>query len=122
TKLEQAGVAGLDPLVASSVLTRTAHMVNLYRHGGMFDMPDRETTTDTLAATLQRIFFPDNGSDIEISQRPDRTPRDSSSASLGRASLRTSPAREDVLSASSALFAQRVYNLDWMNVMTEHDS
>jgi len=119
TKLEQAGVAGLDPLVASSVLTRTAHMVNLYRHRGMFDMPDRETTTDTLAATLQRIFFPDNGSDIEISQRPDRTPRDSSAASLGRASLRTSPVREDVLTASSALFAERGYHRVGMDVIAE---
>ncbi|MGV0849677.1 TetR/AcrR family transcriptional regulator [Mycolicibacterium phlei] len=119
TKLAQAGVASLDPLVASSVLTRTAHMVNLYRHRGMFDMPDRETTTKTLAATLQRIFFPDNSSDIEISMRPDQTSRDLATESPGRASLRTSPVREDVLTVSSALFAERGYHRVGMDSIAE---
>ncbi|EKF21668.1 bacterial regulatory s, tetR family protein [Mycolicibacterium hassiacum DSM 44199] len=109
-RLARAGVVGMDPLVASAVLTRIAHMVNLYRYRGMFDMPDRDATAAAVAATLQRIFFPEGGSDVDVPPRSGEPTPAPPATVLTATDARRSPVREDVLTVSSALFAERGYH------------
>lgn len=107
----------LDPRDAAAALLRISHMVNLYRYRGLFDLPSRTATSDALAITLQLMLFPDTPTSI-ISARcgpqstcPDRavvgTARPRYPAVTSHAD--DSPVRQDVLSVSSTLFAERGY-------------
>lgn len=116
-RLTGIGITGLDPRDAAAALLRISHMVNLYRYRGMFDLPSRTETSDALAIALQLMLFPDTPTSVIATGRePDsaRSPR----AVLGDAQPRQpaaathgddAPTRQDVLSVSSTLFAERGY-------------
>ena len=117
-RLTGIGITGLDPTDAASALMRISHMVNLYRYRGMFDLPSRTTTSDALAIALQLMLFPDTPSEA-ITAGPRSTldklvPLSECVADSERPAASTAvsddwPARQDVLSVSSALFAERGY-------------
>jgi len=116
-RLTGIGITGLDPTDAASALMRISHMVNLYRFRGMFDLPSRTTTSDALAVALQLMLFPDTPSEViaagpppdldELAPLPERVAESERPAISADAD--DWPARQDVLSVSSALFAERGY-------------
>jgi len=107
----------LDPRDAAAALMRIAHMVNLYRYRGMFDLPSRTATSEALAITLQLMLFPDTPTSvISVGREPEgalRAGAASSGAQPRYPAVTThaddSPVRQDVLSVSSTLFAERGY-------------
>ncbi|BBZ59196.1 TetR/AcrR family transcriptional regulator [Mycolicibacterium monacense] len=107
---------GLEHDDALAALMRIPHMVNLYRHRGMFPLPSREGVSDSLAIALQLMLYPDTPVDIICAAFPDRSggsaapptavaPVDGAVESAGD----LSPVRRDVLAASSQLFAEHGY-------------
>jgi AcrR family transcriptional regulator len=103
-RLSSAQVRGLDLADAAAALMRIPHMVNLYRHRGMFGLPSRGAVSTALAIAMQSMLFPEPASRTRSeSTVPDPT---STVASGGQ---KTPPIRQDVLAAGSRLFAERGY-------------
>jgi AcrR family transcriptional regulator len=103
-RLRSAPVCGLAFDDAAAALMRLPHMVNLYRHRGMYGLPSRTTVSTSLAIAIQAMLFPDAAgktSSVTIEPGPTAT---APSVATGQA---ISPIRQDVLWASSALFAER---------------
>lgn len=93
----------LDDAVAA--IMRLPHMVNLYRHRGMYGLPSRTIVSTSLAVALQAMLFPSAGEMTSVTIAPGPT---ATAPSVADAQA-ISPIRQDVLWASSALFAERGY-------------
>jgi AcrR family transcriptional regulator len=112
-RIRAAGITGMDPAAAAIALLRISHMVNLYRYRGMFGLTSAATTSESLAIAMQLLLFPETPVDV-IGANP---PHGSSSDAIplpARADTapepdELSPIRQDVLSASSMLFAEHGY-------------
>ena len=117
-RVQAADLTGLDPDDAAAALMRIPHMVHLYRRRAMFPLPDRTVTSWSLTVALQLMLFPDTPADALPAARPhDLDMAASPSPVRGRvgstpsAAVRPpSPIAQDVLSVSSALFAERGYH------------
>jgi AcrR family transcriptional regulator len=108
----------LDSDDAAAVLGRIPHMVHLYRYRAMFPLPDRATVTWSLTIALQLMLFPETTDDVLQAVAPRgtnacaRTPLralDSAPAATAIIEASGSPVPQDVLSVSSALFAESGY-------------
>jgi len=117
-KLRDGGVSGIDPADAAAALLRIAHMVNLFRFRGMFGLKSRTHTSASLAIAMQLLLFPETPADTIASVataspaqvRDPTVPPGLDHELLAEADpLSVSPIRRDVLSAGSALFAERGY-------------
>jgi AcrR family transcriptional regulator len=116
-RLRGARLRGLDPDDAAAALMRIPHMVHLYRYRAMFPLPARAVVSWSLTIALQLMLFPDTPADVLRAAAPpdvgaSATPlvvadRAESTPDVVDAPL--SPIRQDVLSVSSALFAERGY-------------
>jgi AcrR family transcriptional regulator len=93
-------------------------MVHLYRYRSMFPLPAHATVTWSLTVALQLMLFPETPADVlqEVAPRVTnacvRTPLrvlDSAPAATAIIAASGSPIPQDVLSVSSALFAERGY-------------
>jgi AcrR family transcriptional regulator len=105
-RLRSARVPGLELDDAAAAIMRLPHMVNLYRHRGMYGLPSRTTVSTSLAIALQAMLFPHSAGEttsVTIASGPTAT-----APSIADAQT-ISPIRQDVLWASSALFAERGY-------------
>jgi AcrR family transcriptional regulator len=102
-RLRSADVRGLDLADAAAALMRIPHMVNLYRHRGMYELPSKTVVSRSLAITMQSMLFPAAAIADTVTTGSSATVR---VTSAGNAS---SPIRQDVLSAGSQLFAERGY-------------
>jgi AcrR family transcriptional regulator len=103
---------------AAAVVGRIPHMVHLYEYRAMFPLPARATVTWSLTFALQLMLFPETPADIlrtVAPQAPTALVRMRPPAIDGAAATPTvtepagSPIAQDVLSVSSALFAERGY-------------
>ncbi len=103
-RLRSAPVHGLDFDDAAAALMRLPHMVNLYRYRGMYGLPSRTTVSTSLAIVLQAMLFPDDPAVQTTSATLPSSPPAAGPMAHGR--LERSPIRQDVLLASSALFAE----------------
>lgn len=116
-RLRHAPLDGLDLHDAAAVLGRIPHMVNLYRHRAMFPLPDRSVVSWSLTVALQLMLFPDTPADILRAAAPQvvasaATPSavvEPTAAITRVAAVPLSPIAQDVLSVSSALFAEHGY-------------
>lgn len=116
-KLRDAGVAGIDPADAGGALLRIAHMVNLYRFRAMFGLRSSTRTSASLAIAMQLLLFPDTPDDViaTVADEPagahfPELSDDIESLTLCEPdALAQSPVRRDILTAASALFAERGY-------------
>ena len=107
-----------NPSEASAALMRIPHMVHLYRRRAMFPLPAPAVVSWSLTVALQLMLFPDTPTDVlrvvtpqdvgqaqspalMHAQRPGPTPE--------VVKTPRSPIAEDVLSVSSALFAEYGY-------------
>jgi AcrR family transcriptional regulator len=117
-RLGRAPLRGLDLHDAAAVLGRIPHMVQLYRYRSMFPLPDRAAVSWSLTVALQLMLFPDtpdealqgaapSGIDDSARQPPVVVEPPESIAVVAGAAM--SPIAQDVLAASSALFAERGY-------------
>jgi AcrR family transcriptional regulator len=104
-RLRSARVRGLELDDAVAAIMRLPHMVNLYRHRGMYGLPSRTTVSTSLAIALQAMLFPSAGEMTSVTIAPGPT---TIAPSVADAQA-ISPVRQDVLWASSALFAERGY-------------
>jgi AcrR family transcriptional regulator len=117
-RLRRAPLHKLDANDAAAALGRIPHMVNLYRHRAMVSLPDRSVVTWSLTVALQLMLFPDTPADVLQASAP----RDIAAQAgppvtavepyVSAPELTTtplSPIAQDVLSVSSALFAERGY-------------
>jgi AcrR family transcriptional regulator len=105
-RLRSAPMRGLDLADAAAALMRIPHMVNLYRHRGLFGLPSRSVVSTSLAIAIQFMLFPDTADELisaTIGPGPTVT------VPVASGVQKTSPIRQDVLSASSQLFAERGY-------------
>ncbi|WP_255413008.1 TetR/AcrR family transcriptional regulator [Mycobacterium hubeiense] len=105
-RLRSAPLHGLELDDAAAALMRLPHMINLYRYRGMYGLPSRATVSNSLAIALQAMLFPDaehSTTSVTIAPGPTAT------APRAAAEETISPIRQDVLRASSALFAERGY-------------
>ncbi len=117
-RLRGIDLRGLDPAAAAAVLMRIPHMVHLYRRRAMFPLPSTSVVSWSLTVALQLMLFPDTPPDVlrvvapqDVDQvqspaviyaeRPEPTP--------GVVAAPQSPIAQDVLSASSGLFAEYGY-------------
>ncbi|MCW2686994.1 MAG: transcriptional regulator, TetR family [Mycobacterium sp.] len=111
-KLRAAGLSGIEPGDAAAALLRISHMVNLYRYRGMFELPSREQTSASLAVAMQLMLFPDTPASVIGPGPTPATPSDEVRM-LHTADVpetpEASPISQDILSASSVLFAERGY-------------
>lgn len=117
-RLRKVDLRGLDVDDAAAALGRIPHMVNLYRHRAMFPLPDRSVVSWSLTVALQLMMFPETPADALHAVAPA-----SATAMAGRraevrapaeatpevAAASLSPIAHDVLTVSSALFAERGY-------------
>lgn len=104
-RLRSALVRGLDLDDAVAAIMRLPHMVNLYRHRGMYGLPSRTIVSTSLAIALQAMLFPSAGEMTSVTIAAGQT-----ATAPGVADAQAiSPIRQDVLWASSALFAERGY-------------
>jgi AcrR family transcriptional regulator len=103
---------------AAAAVGRIPHMVHLYRYRELFPLPARATLSWSLTVALQLMLFPETPDDVLQAATPDVThacvrtrPCALNSARATPAVTDTpgSPIRQDVLSVSSALFAERGY-------------
>ncbi|HME75886.1 MAG TPA: TetR/AcrR family transcriptional regulator [Mycobacterium sp.] len=103
---------------AAAAVGRIPHMVHLYRYRELFPLPARATLSWSLTVALQLMLFPETPDDVLQEATPDVTEacvrtRPCALNSAGAAPAVTdtpgSPIRQDVLSVSSALFAERGY-------------
>ncbi|MGB7143390.1 MAG: helix-turn-helix domain-containing protein [Mycobacterium sp.] len=117
-RLRTTRLRDLDVDDAAAVLGRIPHMVHLYRYRAMFPLPDRATVTWSLTVALQLMLFPETPQDVLQAVAPQETnasartlPRalDSAGAIPASTEAAGSPIPQDVLSVSSALFAERGY-------------
>jgi AcrR family transcriptional regulator len=117
-RLRRTGLRDLDSDDAAAALGRIPHMVHLYRYRSMFPLPAHATVTWSLTVALQLMLFPETPADVlqEVAPRVTnacvRTPLrvlDSAPAATAIIAASGSPIPQDVLSVSSALFAERGY-------------
>jgi AcrR family transcriptional regulator len=115
-RLRKMRLRDLDAHDAAAVLGRIPHMVHLYRYRAMLPLPARATVTWSLAVALQLMLFPETPDDVlravapEVATRRARlTPRAIDGAEAPAIRAAGSPIPQDVLSVSSALFAERGY-------------
>jgi AcrR family transcriptional regulator len=108
----------LDADDAAAALGRIPHMVHLYRYRDMFPLPARATVTWSLTVALQLMLFPETPADVLQSIAPRvqngraRIPQRASNIAAATPAVTDtpgSPIAQDVLSVSSALFAERGY-------------
>jgi AcrR family transcriptional regulator len=117
-RLRRTRLRDLDPDAAAAALGRIPHMVHLYGYRAMFPLPARATVTWSLTVALQLMLFPETPTDVlpavtpQATNRGERTtPRavNGAAAPPPPIDVSGSPVRQDVLSVSSALFAERGY-------------
>jgi AcrR family transcriptional regulator len=108
----------LDADDAAAALGRIPHMVHLYRYRAMFRLPARATVTWSLTIAMQLMLFPETPPDVlqevapPVTNGSARTPScalNSTPATPMAIEAAGSPITQDVLSVSSALFAERGY-------------
>jgi AcrR family transcriptional regulator len=102
-RLRSADVRGLDLADAAAALMRIPHMVNLYRHRGMYELPSSTVVSRSLAIAMQSMLFPPAAITVAV------TPGSSATVRVASGANATSSIRQDVLSAGSQLFAERGY-------------
>lgn len=117
-RLHKADLSGLDPNDAAAALMRIPHMVHLYRYRTMFPLPDRAVVSWSLTVALQLMLFPDTPADVLRTVAPTgltvsagwpSSVREPAEPNPEVAATVLSPIAQDVLTVSSALFAQRGY-------------
>jgi AcrR family transcriptional regulator len=117
-RLRRTGLGDLDADDAAAALGRIPHMVHLYRYRAMFPLPDTATVTWSLTVALQLMLFPETPVDVlraaapQAASAPTRTPPralDGAAATPDVTEAAASPISQEVLSVSSALFAERGY-------------
>ena len=116
-RLRRMPVRDLDAHDAAAALGRIPHMVHLYRYRAMFPLPAHGTVTWSLTVALQLMLFPETPADVLRAVAPDVTtgrvqtppPVLAGAAATPAATAAGSPIPQDVLSVSSALFAERGY-------------
>jgi AcrR family transcriptional regulator len=117
-RLRGARVQGLDVDDAAAVLGRIPHMVNLYRHRTMFPLPARDVVSASLTVALQLMLFPETPAavlrvvgphDVRESVTTPLMVADRAESTPAVIDPPLSPIGQDVLSVSSALFAERGY-------------
>ncbi|TPG36608.1 TetR/AcrR family transcriptional regulator [Mycolicibacterium hodleri] len=113
-RVRGAAVEGLDPDDAAAALMRIPHMVHLYRYRAMFSLPARDVVTSSLTVALQLMLFPDTPDDVLSAVLPPNRPEPAGplpEADPRPAATATglAPIALDVLSVSSALFAECGY-------------
>jgi AcrR family transcriptional regulator len=115
-RLRGARVQGLDVDDAAAVLGRIPHMVNLYRHRTMFPLPARDVVSASLTVALQLMLFPETPTAVlrvvgpqEVGKSADAEVVAPDQSAPDVAEVPLSPIGQDVLSVSSALFAERGY-------------
>ena len=117
-RLRRMRLRDLDPDDAAAALGRIPHMVHLYRYRAMFPLPARATVTWSLTIALQLMLFPETPDDVlqavapRVTKACAETPvraLDSAPAATAFIEVSGSPVPQDVLSVSSALFAERGY-------------
>lgn len=114
-RIRTADLGAVSPEDVAAAVVRIAHMVNLYRYRSMWDLPSADTVTASLTVALQLLLFPDTpGAVLDVVGPPTgSTPRTTSAARAAPAaaapSAPVSPIRSDIVSAASALFADRGY-------------
>jgi AcrR family transcriptional regulator len=115
-QLRRAPLKGLDLHDAAAVLGRIPHMVQLYRHRAMFPLPAPAVVSWSLTVALQLMLFPDTPDHAlrsavpsGIDTYPGHPPVEPAESTAGVAGAPPSPIAQDVLAASSALFAERGY-------------
>jgi AcrR family transcriptional regulator len=103
---------------AAAVVGRIPHMVHLYECRAMFPLPARATVTWSLTVALQLMLFPETPADVLRTVAPQaqtalvRTRRPAIDGAAPTPTVTEpagSPIAQDVLSVSSALFAERGY-------------
>jgi AcrR family transcriptional regulator len=115
--LRSADLRGLDIHDAAAVLGRIPHMVNLYRYRAMFPLPERPVVSWSLSVAVQLMLFPDTPVDVIDAATPHdvghrvRSKRTVTEPTESPAVTHTPlpPIAHDVLTVSSALFAERGY-------------
>ncbi|MCV7241571.1 TetR/AcrR family transcriptional regulator [Mycobacterium mantenii] len=117
-RLRRTHLRDLDPDDAAAALGRIPHMVHLYAYRAMFPLPARRTVTWSLTVALQLMLFPETPTDVLQAVRPQATNRgerttpraiNGAAATPAPIDVSGSPVPQDVLSVSSALFAERGY-------------
>ena len=111
-RLRDAGVVGIAPADAAAALLRITHMVNLYRHRRMFELPSATKTSDSLAVAMQLLLFPQTPDEALTTVIPARAGARLHEVPATVAAepdpdpSAVSPVRQDILAAGSALFAE----------------
>jgi AcrR family transcriptional regulator len=117
-RLRKTPLRDLEADDAAAALGRIPHMVHLYRYRAMFPLPARATVTWSLTIALQLMLFPDTPADVVSAVAPQVTSGhvripplapDSAPPTPAASEASGSPIPQDVLSVSSALFAERGY-------------
>jgi AcrR family transcriptional regulator len=117
-RLRRTRLRDLEADDAAAALGRIPHMVHLYRYRAMFPLPARATVTWSLTVVLQLMLFPETPADVlqavvapQVTNQCARTPPRTldSAAATPAIEASGSPIPQDVLSVSSALFAERGY-------------
>jgi AcrR family transcriptional regulator len=116
-RLRRTRLRDLEADDAAAALGRIPHMVHLYRYRAMFPLPARATVTWSLTVALQLMLFPETPAEVLQAVAPPvtngsaRTPPRAldSAAATPAIEASGSPIPQDVLSVSSALFAERGY-------------
>jgi AcrR family transcriptional regulator len=117
-RLRGARLHDLDVDDAAAALMRIPHMVHLYRCRAMFPLPARAVLSWSLTIALQLMLFPDTPADVlravapqdgVASASPPLPGPEGAGSTPEVTETPSSPIRRDVLSVSSALFAERGY-------------
>jgi AcrR family transcriptional regulator len=125
-RLRRAPLHNLDANDAAAVLGRIPHMVNLYRHRAMVPLPDRSVVSWSLTVALQLMLFPDSPTDmlrdavprdVAAPAGPPVTAVEPDGAAPDLTTTPLSPIAQDILTVSSALFAERGYYAVGMDEM-----
>jgi AcrR family transcriptional regulator len=117
-RLRKTHLRDLDADDAAAALGRIPHMVHLYRYRTIFPLPSRATVTWSLTIAMQLMLFPETPADVlqavaprvtnGCARTPPRAPDDTPATPMA-IEASSSPVPQDVLSVSSALFAERGY-------------
>jgi AcrR family transcriptional regulator len=115
-RLRGAHLQDLDVNDAAAALMRIPHMVHLYRHRAMFPLPARDVVSASLTVALQLMLFPETPAAVlrvvgpqEVGKSADAEVVAPDQSAPDVAEVPLSPIGQDVLSVSSALFAERGY-------------
>lgn len=114
-RLRRMRLRDLEAEDAAAALGRIPHMVHLYRYRAMLPLPARATVTWSLTVALQLMLFPETPADVLQAVAPRvtngcaRNVLDSAAETPTAVEASASPIPQDVLSVSSALFAERGY-------------